>query len=73
MSKEANKKPDLRKEMPTIAAFIDSLREVFGKEMIDGQIRKGLRGEPTFYASENGYEIGTRIFSDAGKGDGNAG
>jgi len=46
--------------MPTCAAFIDSLRDVWGKEMIDAQIRKGMKGEPTFWASENGHEIGTR-------------
>jgi len=66
MSKESNKKPDLRKEMPTIAAFIDSLRDAFGRDSIDKQIRKGMKGEPTFYASENGHEIGTRVTSSEG-------
>lgn len=59
------KKNSLRDEMPNVAAFIDDLREVFGKEMIDGQIRKGMRGEPVFWASENGHEIGTPVDSGA--------
>lgn len=50
--------------MPTVAAFIDTLREVFGKEMIDAQIRQGLRGEPVFWASENGRTVGTRVSPD---------
>jgi len=57
-------KPSLRTEMPGVTAFIDSLREAFGKESIDGQIRKGMKGEPTFWASENGHEIGTRVYRD---------
>lgn len=50
----------LRDEMPTTAAFIDSLRREFGKLDIDQQIRKGLNGEPTFWAEENGRTIGTK-------------
>lgn len=67
-------KRNLRRDMPAVTAFIDSLREVFGKEMIDGQIRQGMRGEPMFWASENGHEIGTRVNPEVpmpnyGKGD----
>lgn len=47
--------------MPMVAGFIDDMRAAFGKEMIDGQIRSGMRGEPVFWASENGREIGTPI------------
>lgn len=57
----AMSKKSLREQMPAVTAFIDQLREVFGKEMIDGQIRKGMRGEPVFWASENGHEVGTPI------------
>lgn len=53
------RKGSLRGEMPLTAAFIDSLREAFGADSIDAQIRRGMRGEPVFYASENGHEIGT--------------
>lgn len=53
-------KKNLRNEMPNVSAFIDKMREAFGKDMIDEQIRKGLRGEPCFYAKENGHEVGTK-------------
>lgn len=46
--------------MPQTAKWIDELREAFGKEEIDAQIRKGMKGEPTFWAKENGIEIGTK-------------
>ncbi len=58
-------KQNLREKMPSVTAFIDDLREAFGKDMIDGQIRKGMKGEPVFYASENGVEIGTKVDSGA--------
>jgi hypothetical protein len=51
---------NLRQEMPFTAAFLDELRTVFGREAIDGQIRKGLNGEPTFWARENGRKLGAR-------------
>ncbi len=50
----------LRDQMPTVAQWIDELREAFGKEMIDTQIRKGMQGEGCFYARENGIEVGSR-------------
>ena len=56
----------LREAMPQTAAFIDELRAAFGREAIDGQIRKGMQGLPCFWASENGIEIGTRA-KDAGQ------
>lgn len=46
--------------MPETAAFLDALCDAFGRDEIHGQIRQGLAGEPVFYASENGHEIGTR-------------
>lgn len=51
---------NLRDEMPTVAAFLDDLRSVFGKEMIDKQIRSGIKGAPTFWACEGGHKLGTR-------------
>jgi hypothetical protein len=45
--------------MPITAAWIDEMRLAFGKESIDGQIRKAMRGEPVFFAQENGYTFGT--------------
>lgn len=56
----AMSKKTLRDKMPMVTAFIDDLREAFGKEMIDGQIRKGMAGEPVFYAEENGHVVGTK-------------
>lgn len=52
---------NLRSEMPTVAAWVDELRDAFGAETIDGQIRKAVKdGLPTFWARENGHEIGAR-------------
>jgi len=51
---------NLREEMPWTAALIDDLRAAFGKDVIDGQIRRGLKGEPVFWVRENGHELGTR-------------
>ena len=46
--------------MPETAAFIDAMREAFGAENINPSIKAGLNGQPTFWAKENGQEIGTR-------------
>lgn len=54
-----HRKP-LRLAMPHTAGFIDALREAFGAPQIDQAIRAGIEGQPTFWASENGREIGTR-------------
>lgn len=50
----------LRQTMPTVAAFIDDLREAFGAQIINDSIRAGINGQPAFWARENGHEIGTR-------------
>lgn len=55
------KQRELREKMPTVAEWIDEMCEAFGKEHIHGQIRRGINGEPTFYAEENGYAVGTPI------------
>ncbi|WP_334043616.1 hypothetical protein [Burkholderia ambifaria] len=63
-----------RDQMPEIAAFVESLAEAFGHDYIEDLVRRGQRGEPTFYASENGIEVGTRspdpvsIWRCSGKG-----
>ena len=51
----------LRETMPTVAAIIDDLRAAFGAEDINQSIRNGMAGVPTFYARENGQEIGTPL------------
>ena len=53
------KKQDLRAEMPKTAALIDEFRAVFGTEYINKILQRGMRGEPVFWASENGHTIGT--------------
>lgn len=57
----------LRQSMPTVAAWIDDLRAAFGDAQINAAIRAGMDGQPTFYASENGIEIGVRAPYDANK------
>lgn len=52
---------NLRDEMPATAAFIDDLRDAFGAEDINPSIKGGMAGVPTFYARENGHEIGTPL------------
>lgn len=54
-------KSSMREQMPLTAAFIDDLRDAFGREHIDAQIKAGMRGEPTFFAQENGHTLGTPI------------
>ena len=49
---------NMREQMPITAAWIDELRRVFGREYIDQQIRRGLKGDGVFQATENGHEIG---------------
>jgi hypothetical protein len=50
----------MKDQMPICAAFVAECRELFGAESINPEIRKGMHGEPTFYASENGHELGTK-------------
>ena len=54
---KSNSAGHLREKMPGVAAFIDSLRQAFGKEMVDHMIRTGLR-DGTFWAVENGLVVG---------------
>lgn len=51
----------MRDLMPTVAQWIDELREEFGADQVDPSIRAGMRGEPgKFWAREGGHEIGTK-------------
>ena len=59
MRREDIHKPH-RTDMPTVAAWIDDLRQAFGADEINVAIRQGQAGEPAFYAIENGHEIGTK-------------
>jgi hypothetical protein len=57
---------NMREQMPLVAAFVDKMRAAFGRELIDGAIRQGMRSgvfDPAhpaggFRASENGYTVG---------------
>jgi hypothetical protein len=53
---------DLRSEMPTVAAWIDELRAVFGAASINQSIRDGLqpgvRSPLGFFAEEGGHTLG---------------
>src|SRR4051812_18671013 len=51
---------DLRAAMPEVTAWIDDMRAAFGATVVNGQIRKGIAGEPVFFASENGQTVGTQ-------------
>jgi hypothetical protein len=63
-------KGSMREAMPTVAAFVDELRAVFGADQVDPSIRAGLRGEPNkFWASEAGMELGTQFDRAAGEGE----
>lgn len=57
------KRPGLRAAMPLCAAFIDEMREAFGAEEINAQVKLGMQGAQTFHASENGIEVGTPAHS----------
>jgi hypothetical protein len=61
----------LRLAMPHTAAFVDAFREAFGRPEIDEQVRGGMQGCPTFWARENGQEIGTRAVDRGPSFDGN--
>lgn len=47
----------MRDKMPTVTAFIDELRAVFGRDEIDQAIREGM-ADGTFRACEDGHEVG---------------
>jgi len=47
--------------MPIVTEFIDECRKAFGTEMVNQQIKLGMQGAETFYARENGYEVGTKF------------
>lgn len=46
-----------RERMPNVTAWIDLLREAFGRDYIDQCIRDGMK-DGTFWAIENGQSIG---------------
>ena len=55
------KAKNLRQTMPIVTAFIDECREAFGKDVVNQAIKAGIDGQETFWARENGIEVGTRM------------
>jgi hypothetical protein len=55
------KSSSMRSQMPFTTSVIDELRKHFQADQIDPSIRAGMAGEPKFWASENGHEVGTRV------------
>jgi hypothetical protein len=51
------KKKPMRELMPHCAAFIDSMRDAFGAEGIDAEIKR-MQREGTWYAVESGHVLG---------------
>lgn len=47
--------------MPTVAKWVDELREALGRDVVDAAIRDGMQGRPTFHAAEAGHEVGTPL------------
>lgn len=60
ISNKAEKTQNLREAMPLTTGFIDALRAAFGADAINPSIKSGINGQPTFYATENGIEVGTK-------------
>lgn len=54
----------LREQMPDTAEAIDQLREIFGKDVVDQQIRQAMHGKPGFYAEENGHTFGIKTIDE---------
>lgn len=52
---------NLRSEMPVVAAFIDEMRKAFGVDVVNQQIKRGMKGGQTFFATENGHTVGTAM------------
>lgn len=48
----------MREKMPTVACWLDTRRRVYGEDYVNSVVRRGLNGEPVFYAQENGHTLG---------------
>jgi hypothetical protein len=59
---EKKEKGYMREMMPITASILDELKKHFGEAFVQQRVRQGMRGEPVFFASENGHEIGTPVF-----------
>lgn len=59
----------LRLAMPLVTEFLDALRDnhFYSRHQINDSIKAGLDGQPVFWASEGGLEVGTRFQIDPEK------
>lgn len=57
---DADQQPVRKHPMPGIAAFVAQLRAAFGDATIDETLARGKASEPTFFARENGWTVGTK-------------
>lgn len=53
----------MRSKMPTVAKWIDEMREAFGRAEID-QANWGAQADGTFGATENGHTIGSHAATE---------
>lgn len=56
----------MRELMPQTAAWIDELREAFGREAIDRIVRAGMQGKGCLWAQEEGPDGVVREFGSRG-------
>lgn len=53
-------RPDMRRQMPETAKWVDARRAQWGADHVNGCIRRALKGEAgQFYAIEGGFVLGT--------------
>ena len=50
----------LRQATPWVTSIIDDFRDNWPESGIVESVKAGIDGQPTFWAKENGQEIGTR-------------
>lgn len=46
--------------MPLVFDFVSAAREAFGVD-VSKAVQAGMDGQPTFYAKENGVEVGAQM------------
>lgn len=57
----------MRETMPTVAGWVDDLREAFGREAVIPSIYAGTHGEADqFHATEGSHQVGTPFTESEG-------
>ncbi len=49
----------MREKMPVINIWLEIQRQKHGRDRINNLVRRGMNGEPVFYAQEDGHRVGT--------------